>query len=313
MGPDYSLSSSKMAEFRYRFLSIKACNMCGSGNASHKILGKRLNGSQGRNPKKRIGITTTVCKCDTCGLIYSNPQPVPFDIQDHYGVPPENYWKKEYFTISPDYFKTEIDIFKTKFQFVPGMKALDIGAGLGKGMIALNAAGFDTYGFEPSRPFYERSLSQMGIRPDRLKFGMIEEMEYPENTFDFISFGAVLEHLYDPSDSIKKAMRWCKPNGVVHIEVPSSDWLINKIINFYYRLTGTDYVGNISPMHEPFHLYEFGLSSFEKHALLHNYKVAHHQYFVSDTYMPSFVDFFIRPYMRWTNKGMQLSIWLQKK
>ena len=34
--------------------------MCGSSTDLHKILGKRLNESQGKNPKNKVGITTTV-------------------------------------------------------------------------------------------------------------------------------------------------------------------------------------------------------------------------------------------------------------
>lgn len=298
---------------RYYFYHIDNCNMCGSKSGTHKILGKRLNGSQGKNPKKKIGITTTIVKCTGCGLIYSNPQPVPFDIQDHYGVPPENYWKDDYFTITDNYFQGEIERLKKILDFKDGMKSLDIGAGLGKQMIALSKSGFETYGFEPSKQFYERAISKMGINPERLKLGMIEEVEYPENHFDFISFGAVLEHLYDPSDSILKALKWLKPNGIIHIEVPSSDWLIGKIINLFYKLKGTDYVGNLSPMHEPFHLHEFGLKSFEEHARQHSYELAFHEYYVCQTFMPKIADYILKPYMRWTNTGMQLCVWLRKK
>jgi 2-polyprenyl-3-methyl-5-hydroxy-6-metoxy-1,4-benzoquinol methylase len=287
--------------------------MCGSNTDKHKILGKRLNTSQGKNPRNKIGITTTIVKCTSCGLIYSNPQPVPFDIQDHYGVPPESYWKENYFTITDNYFQGELARLKTLLDFKDGMKSLDVGAGLGKQMIALSKAGFDAYGFEPSKQFHERAISKMGINPDKLKLGMIEEVEYPENHFDFISFGAVLEHLYDPSDSILKTLKWLKPNGIIHIEVPSSDWLIGKIINFFYKLKLTDYVGNLSPMHEPFHLYEFGLKSFEKHARQHGYELAFHEYYVSQTFMPKIADYILKPYMRWTNTGMLLCVWLRKK
>lgn len=287
--------------------------MCGSKTDKHKILGKRLNSSQGKNPRNKIGITTTIVRCTNCGLIYSNPQPVPFDIQDHYGVPPENYWKENYFTVTDNYFQGEIAKLKALLDFKNGMKSLDIGAGLGKQMIALSKAGFDTYGFEPSKQFYERAISKMGINPDKLKLGTIEEVEYPENHFDFISFGAVLEHLYDPSDSILKAMKWLKPNGIIHIEVPSSDWLIGKIINLFYKLKGTDYVGNLSPMHKPFHLHEFGLKSFKEHAKQHSYELAFHEYYVCQTFMPKIADYFLKPYMRWTNTGMQLCVWLRKK
>lgn len=298
---------------RYYFNHIDNCNMCGSKTYNHKILGKRLNGSQGKNPKNKIGITTTIVKCTNCGLIYSNPQPVPFDIQDHYGVPPESYWKENYFTVTDNYFQGEIERLKTLLDFKNGMKSLDVGAGLGKQMIALSKAGFDTYGFEPSKQFHERAISKMGISSDKLKLGMIEEVEYSENQFDFISFGAVLEHLYDPSGSILKALKWLKPNGIIHIEVPSSDWLIGKIINLFYKLKRTDYVGNLSPMHGPFHLYEFSLKSFEEHAKQHGYELAFHEYYVCQTFMPKIADYILKPYMRWTNTGMQLCVWLRKK
>lgn len=300
-------------ELKYKFKYIANCNMCESTIKTHKILGKRLNQSQGKNPKNKIGITTTICKCKQCGLIYSNPQPIPFDIQDHYGLPPEEYWNDEYFIIDKDYFKREIVQLKKLIKFKEGMKSLDIGAGLGKQMISLTSAGFDAYGFEPSKSFYERALSQMKISEQKLKLGMIEDVDYPETSFDFISFGAVLEHLYDPSESIIKAMTWLKPNGIIHIEVPSSDWLINKIINLYYKLTLTDYVGNISPMHEPFHLHEFSLDSFKLHAKKYNYEVVFHEYHVCETYMPKLANYILKPYMKSTNTGMQLCVWLQKK
>ncbi|MBK8291298.1 MAG: hypothetical protein IPK96_10505 [Flammeovirgaceae bacterium] len=82
---------------KYTFNYLKRCNMCGSDTTTHTILGKRLNQSQGKKPRNKIGITTTVLKCKDCGLIYSNPQPIPNNLQDHYGIPPEDYWKDEYF------------------------------------------------------------------------------------------------------------------------------------------------------------------------------------------------------------------------
>jgi ubiquinone/menaquinone biosynthesis C-methylase UbiE/rRNA maturation protein Nop10 len=300
-------------QIRYKFNYLDACNMCGSSAANQKILGKRLNQSQGKKPENKIGITTTICKCKDCGLIYSNPQPVPFDLQDHYGIPPEKYWKKEYFLLDENYFKGEIERLKKLLDFSNSLKSLDIGAGLGKQMIALSKVGFDTYGFEPSKPFYERAISQMGIDPEKLKLKPLEDAEYPDNYFDFISFGVVLEHVYDPSGAVNKAMRWLKPNGIIHVEVPSSDWLINKLINFFYTLKLTDYVGNISPMHEPFHLHEFSINSFERHALQNNYEIAFYEYYVCETFLPKIADYFLKPIMKQTDTGMQLCVWLRKK
>ncbi len=286
--------------------------MCGSPVENFKILGKRLNCSQGFNPKNKIGISTTVVRCNNCSLIFSSPIPIPSDINSHYGVPPENYWKDEYFKIDETYFNIEIAIAKKLVSFKKTAKVLDIGAGIGKCMVSLNNAGFDTYGIEPSSPFYQRAIDIMKISPDKLKLCTLEDADFPTNHFDFITFGAVLEHLYDPSNSLRKALGWLKSGGIIHAEIPSSNWLTNKIINFLYKIRGMDYVANISPMHTPYHLYEFDIKSFLKNAKINGYEVVQHQYYVCDTYLPSFLDFIVKPIMKATNTGMQLSIWLRK-
>lgn len=297
----------------YTFHEVVNCNMCNSERTSHKILGRRMNKSQGRSPHKKTGLTTSVVKCKNCGLVFSSPLPIPNDIQDHYGVPPESYWKPEYFKVHKEYFNNELLRLGSLLKFKPGMKSLDVGAGIGKVMIKLSDAGFDSYGIEASRPFYERAITEMKISNDKITCSKIEDAYFPSESFDFITFGAVLEHLYDPGAAIESALKWLKPSGIIHVEVPSSDWLINRLINIFYQIRGLDYVGNISPMHEPYHLYEFGLESFQRHAKRNNYLIAHYEYFVCETFMPRILDWIIKPYMRMTKTGMQLSIWLQKR
>ena len=305
---------SKTLISNYRFEKITRCEMCGDISEHHKILGQRLNQSQGLSPKKRTGISVSVMQCRKCSLIYSQPMPIPADIQDHYGTPPEEYWKENYFNYDPNYFSYQIKVVKELLPFQTGMAALDIGAGLGKCMISLSNAGFDTYGFEPSKPFYERALSKMGIKEDRLKLGMIEEIDYPENSFDFISFGAVFEHLYHPSQSLAKAFTWLKPGGIIQIEVPSSKHFIAKIFNFYYKLRGTNYVTHISPMHSPFHLYEFGIKSFEELGTKLGFKIEKKEYYVGDIwFIPKFFHFFLNKYMESSKTGMQLAVYLRKQ
>lgn len=302
-----------MNRLRYSFEEISTCEMCGDKTDAHIILGQRLNQSQGLNPKRKTGISVSVKKCRNCKLIYASPQPIPFDIQDHYGAP-EDYWKPDYFEWTPKYFEEQIKTVKNILPFEKGMTALDIGAGIGKCMIALNNAGFETYGFEPSEPFYKKALSEMKINPDRLKLGKVEEFDYQEYSFDFITFGAVFEHLYHPANSLEKALKWLKPNGIIHIEVPSSGHFIAKIINLYFKIRGTNYVTNISPMHPPFHLYEFGFESFEELAKKLNYSIENYHYDVcSIQHVPKFLHPFFRNYMKLTNTGMQLTVYLRKK
>ncbi|MBL7963597.1 MAG: class I SAM-dependent methyltransferase [Flavobacteriales bacterium] len=300
-------------QLRYTFRRITHCNMCGTPVEENRVLGRRLNRPHGRHPRRVIGIATTVVRCRSCGLVYTDPQPVPFDIQDHYGVPPESYWKEDYFQMPEGYFGGEVRRARALLGDRPGLRALDVGAGIGKAMIALELGGFETHGFEPSKPFHERAITRMGIRPERLKQAMIEEVEYEPASFDFVTFGVVLEHVYDPSAAIVKAMGWLRKGGVMHIEVPSSRWLINRFANLYYRLRGTDLVANTSPMHEPYHLYEFDLESFRRHAARHGYSIAFHEQYVCKTFLPSVFDAILKPVMRLTGTGMQLCVWLRKE
>jgi len=296
----------------YSFLNIDKCNMCNADASTFYVIGKRLNSSQGLNPKKKIGITTTICKCTKCGLVFSNPMPVPKSLDMHYGVPAESYWNDDYFILDDNYFKTQINTFKSIYKNNSFVKALDIGAGIGKCMLSLEKNGISAFGIEPSKPFYDKAISVMNIDENRIINTDIENANFNKEEFDFITFGAVLEHLYNPYKSIEKAMEWLKPNGLIHIEVPYSKWLTGRIINFIYRLRGMDYVANISPMHNPFHLYEFELNSFVKNSKLLNYNIKYHKHMIADTYLPKIMDPLIKPLMRATNTGMQLEVWLKK-
>jgi ubiquinone/menaquinone biosynthesis C-methylase UbiE len=287
--------------------------MCQAPSSKFKVMGKRLNKSQGFRPHLLSGITTTVMKCGNCGLIFSNPQPVPDSISDHYNVDPEKYWKEEYFKIDENYFKGELEKLNNLLEIKPGMKSLDIGAGLGKQMIALQKAGFDTYGIEPSPSFYKMAIDKMGIDSNKLQLKSVEEASFEENSFDFISFGAVFEHIYNPSEALQKAIAWLKPNGFCHIEVPNSNWLIANILNKQYKLRGKDYVTNISPMHFPFHLHEFTIKAFVDNGKINNYKIADSGQYVCKTTFPRMFNPLLKPIMKKSGTGMQLYVFLSKK
>lgn len=180
-------------------------------------------------------------------------------------------------------------------------------------MKAFQNAGLDVYGIEPSEPFYNRAIEQMGFGKEQLQLKAVEDASFEKEFFDIVSISAVLEHVYDPSETIKKSMEWLKKDGLLHIEVPSSSWLVNSLANFIYKIQGYDFVANISPMHSPFHLYEFELDSFKLNSELLNYDIAEHRYYVADTFLPKFLDPIVKPWMKFRNSGMQIEVWLRKK
>jgi len=295
----------------YEFSEITSCNMCGCSDL--KRIGNRLNKAQGLNPKKKFGISVTVFRCKNCGLVFSNPLVIPIDIADHYDVPPEEYWHSDYFKTDDGFLERNRVWLKRYFSDTKGLKSLDIGAGVGKMMLALEAMGFDSYGIEPSEAFCKMAEKKNNIQHEKLICKAVEDCTFPENTFDFINLSAVLEHVYDPSSVMKKIIPWLKPEGMIWIEVPSSKWLIGKLVNLYYNLRCFDYVTNLSPLHKPYHLYEFTEKSFGQNGEINNFEVFHVDYFVCKTYTHGMVDRLLKYVMRKTNTGMEIRACIKKK
>jgi hypothetical protein len=67
-------------------------------------------------------------------------------------------------------------------------------------------------------------------------------------------------------------------------------------------------------MHPPFHLYEFGIKSFEELSSKLNFKIENSMYDVCSIYfVPKVFHPILRQYMKWTDTGMQLTVYLRKK
>jgi SAM-dependent methyltransferase len=292
----------------YVFEWSEHCNMCGEPTRTAKVLGRRLDRHQGIRPRRRAGVTTSIQRCRACGLVFPNPMPVPATVGQHYDMPPEDYWDHEY--LEQEAQETHAQEFRQRWAGNGRSPvALDVGAGVGHTMLAYQSAGFETWGIEPSEPFRQRAL-QRPIPADRLLGTTIESAELPAHRFDFISMGAVVEHLMDPAGALQRALGWLAPGGLIWISVPSSDWLIGRLLNLSYRLQGADFVTNTSPMHPPFHLYEFTRRSFEAHGQRIGYRVVDSRVFVSNTFMPRGLRGPARRLMAATDTGMVLDVWL---
>src|SRR5439155_10058280 len=163
-----------------------------------------------------------------------------------------------------------------------GMKLLDVGSGIGKGIRAFRNLGIDCYGLEPSSQFYQYAIEKMKVDPAHLQLTSVYEANFPSGNFDFINCSAVLEHLSDPDSAIKKMLDWLRPGGFIYISVPYAGWLMSRMLNSYYRVTATDYVTNLSPLHSPFHLYEFGVKSFSENARKNGYEFYHYEHSICE-------------------------------
>ena len=116
---------------------------------------------------------------------------------------------------------------------------------------------------DPSRKPQRSTGSRKTFAPER-RSGMevrrepIERCGFPDASFDAVILAAVLEHLYDPDATVREIARVLRPGGAFFVDVPNEAGLYFRLGNLYQRLRGRDWVVNVAPTFEPFHVFGFG-------------------------------------------------------
>lgn len=294
----------------YRFDALTKCPMC--GQKAH-FFGKRLDRSQGLRPEKIGGFEIKLDKCENCQLVYPNPIPVALNVERYGEGITDELWSRRAL-VDQENFIFELTILKTLTdQPLKELVALDIGFGLGNSLVTLSASFKEVHGLEPFAGLFNRALTTYSqrINTTLLKQQSLEEANYADKQFDFIFFEAI-QHLPDLPGGIQKALTWLKPGGILYVEVPSSAYLFHRMINLVYKIRGTRFVMNTSPMHGNFSYYEFSVKSFVEHGKLNGYSVIRNDVFPCEPPLNRWMKKLFVFVMKLTGTGMQRSIWIQK-
>jgi SAM-dependent methyltransferase len=228
-----------------------------------KFLGRR-GGSAHRSGS---GVTCDVWRCGQCGLIFPNPMPVPVrGMNQHYTVDADVYFQHH----DKDTKQSNaLSMLKKASELTGGKgRILDIGTGRGELLKTAIEAGWDCVGIEPSASFAEYAANFSGAK---IRREPIEACDFPDSSFDVVIVAAVLEHLYNPDETIREIARSLRHGGALFLDVPNEQGLYFQLGNLYQKLCGRDWVVNLAPTFPPFHLFGFGGPSLrrllEKHGL----------------------------------------------
>ncbi len=223
MGKEIFRGFDKMKE-------INKCRICGKNE--FKYLFKKQNSS-----KKKINFF----KCKNCEIIFPNPSPTNKELKKHYSK--EKYYAlkkidknsrkvkfrhlmyKTYFKKNKDFVK-KILFIPFKFlirgtKIIPKNKLLDIGSGNGQFIYEMKMFGVDVYGVEPN------NFNEIGSKEEKLKIKKSDliSAKYPKEYFNLITMNHVLEHLNNPSETIKEIHRILKKEGLFIMGLPNSNSL----------------------------------------------------------------------------------------
>jgi 2-polyprenyl-3-methyl-5-hydroxy-6-metoxy-1,4-benzoquinol methylase len=232
-------SSTDSIPIKYEFVS---CDLCGSNDVS-----LYLEGSDFLNYESDV---FKIVKCNKCGLVYLNPRPTQEFISHFY---PEGYLpyidnKRGIIDrMKSVLIKNDVRLFK-KLMNRDDLKVLEVGCANGSYLSELKKlSNFEVTGVELSPSTADHARNTYNLK---VVTGTIFDGKFQDSSFDVIIMRHVLEHVYNPSCTIREIHRILKRNGIFFFIVPNMNTVEVKIFLKYWH--GWDL---------PRHLYHFNAES----------------------------------------------------
>ncbi|MBW6486945.1 MAG: class I SAM-dependent methyltransferase [Syntrophobacterales bacterium] len=164
----------------------------------------------------------SVYRCNGCGLGFLDPRPDPDELNELYR---SGYFDSHYnegLKIDSPEMARRLSQEKHRLHFFGGIKAsgrvLDIGCGMGYFLHACRRAGYKVEGMDISTDSAAYVRNTLGIP---VTVGIVDDVEYPPESFAVISMWHFLEHAREPVKYLQKAHRWLKPEGILVVDVPN--------------------------------------------------------------------------------------------
>lgn len=159
----------------------------------------------------------SIVRCNTCGLIYVNPQPSSEELEGIYSA----YDSGDQWRSGEEHFNRTVT--RTILRFKRRGAALDLGCGSGNFLRCLRTAEFQVFGVEPSRTGSEYTKSVHGIEvfQGTIESYLVSDLAQCRH-FDVVTLLNVLEHLKDPSNALRKLHHVTNENGILVIVVPDA-------------------------------------------------------------------------------------------
>jgi ubiquinone/menaquinone biosynthesis C-methylase UbiE len=125
---------------------------------------------------------------------------------------------------------------------------LDLGCAAGDFLIHIQKKyGWQVRGVEISNYASAIAREQLGLD---VFTGNLQAASFPDNTFDAVTMWDVLEHLHDPTATLREIHRVMKPGGILALRVPNGDSYDARIFGSYW-----------SGLDAPRHLYVYSRST----------------------------------------------------
>jgi SAM-dependent methyltransferase len=225
------------------------CTLCGARGAS--IVYRNC-----RDRRHWLPGRFDLVRCCDCGLVRTAPRPSVGSIAEFYPpsyvsfaaeVPSTSAWYAVLRSVVRLPYVLRYGSADPWFRPSDTNRLLDVGCGTGVYLQAMGNLGWSVRGVEPDAAAAGRAAERLGVQPDRIFVGRVEDADFPPETFDLVTMAHVLEHLHNPRGALERIHRWLRPAGMIRLWLPNFESIESGV--FRKLWFGLDV---------PRHLYHFG-------------------------------------------------------
>ena len=195
------------------------------------------------------GNTSTLIQCRACGFVQSQ------DLTQHISTYYEQLVDESYLRDSSTRLRQAEAVVKKMKRWTQPKKWLDIGAGCGYLLEAVSQVGCEAVGVEPSYWLCEHAQKK-GLRIYRDTFPSTQL----SGTYDVISLLDVIEHVENPLQVMKEAVKLLAPKGYLLLATPDRTSLAARCMGkrwWHFRCAHIGYFNkkNLVSLHEKVQLH----------------------------------------------------------
>lgn len=209
------------------------CDWCGSDKTRLLV--------EGPDRLERLPGTFRMVQCEQCGLIRQNPYLAWESLQHYYT---DGYYRDEQVST---YLKAKKETnpirrwnrrygsakrLRAIHRHIKGGRMLDVGCGKGLFLEEGRASGrWEVMGIDPTEQAcdFVREILQIPVH-----FGTLVDFSPPEQPFDLITLWNVLEHVPDPTATIRRCNEMLVDGGLLVITIPNLEGIGNRVFGEYW-------------------------------------------------------------------------------
>lgn len=204
-------------------MTVNRCRVCGNNFFEEPLLryenmpkaAQYLPDAESLESDK--GVDLEVCQCSGCGLVQISNAPVPYYKEVIRAVAISEEMK--------EFRRKQFSSFVQKYSLL-GKKVIEVGCGRGEYLSIMQRSGVDAYGLEYSSD----SVAQCVKNGLKVSKGFLQSStdrldDAPFDAFFMLSF---LEHLPDPTSTLKGIYNNLTDNAIGLVEVPNFDMILQK-------------------------------------------------------------------------------------